>query len=145
MNKLVIKAKKKRAILPEGRYTATVSSVEGKPVDDPKTVRLGFKVKDHEPEIFKEQPATINMGSPLLKDIETISGKGFTQAEVDAGLDLATLIGREVEIMVMHKSSAGGRPGEIVSLILPAKPAVALGQVPTAPAIPTAAPVPGTA
>lgn len=120
MSKVIVKAKKQRAILPEGRYQAKVSSVEGKPGEDPKKIRIGFKVKDHERELFKEHPATLNPGSPLLMDIQRILQREFKQSEIDAGLDLAMLIGHDAEIIVAHKSSSGGRPGEIVSSILPA-------------------------
>lgn len=119
--KISAKTKKQDAILQEGTYNATVSSVTGKPTEaEPTKVVFGFKVDGYDKELTKENPASFVAGSPLRADTETIIGRSFTTDEADEGIELKTLVGKKCQIAVFHKAGAGGRPKPAVSLVLPA-------------------------
>jgi hypothetical protein len=116
---MLIKAKNRnKAILAEGNYAATVASVTGKPNDTaPKKVVIGFKIENHEGEIPKELPFSFEDGSPLRSDVETTLGRQFTRTEATEGFDLIGLIGKPCQVVVMHKSAAGGKPIAVVSVV----------------------------
>jgi hypothetical protein len=120
-NKMIIKSKTtNRVLLAEGTYAAKVGSVKGKPDDsNPKKIMLGYKIEQCDEEIFKELPASFEDGTPLRKDVETIFGRQLNRNEADAGIDLNTLIDKECNVIVMHRSGSGGRPVPVVSLVLP--------------------------
>jgi hypothetical protein len=60
------------------------------------------------------------LGSPLRTDSITILGRSLTTEESENGMDLNQLIGKKCQIVVYHKSSAGGRPKPVVGNVLPA-------------------------
>jgi hypothetical protein len=119
--KMIVKAKiSNKAIHAEGTYDSIVGSVKGKPNDtEPKKVILGFKIKDHEAEIYKEVAFSFEEDSPLRKDVESILGRQFTKTEATDGFDLNSLLGKRCRVVVMHKSGAGGRAVAVVTLVLP--------------------------
>jgi len=119
---MLIKAKpSNKAILAEATYNSNVASVKGKPTDaEPKKVVLGFKIQDQEGEVVKELPFSFEDGSPLRNDVETILRRQFTKTEAIEGFDLIGLIGKPCQVIVMHKSGAGGKPLAVVSVVLPA-------------------------
>lgn len=120
---LLLKSKvKKSSLLKEGHYSAKVSSVKGKPDEtNPRKILIGFKIAGYEPEVFKELPASFELDSFLVKDMESILGKGFTKTEIEEGVDLTTLNDKPCSVMVMHKSGSGGRPAATVTLVSPAE------------------------
>jgi hypothetical protein len=119
---MIIKTKPtKSVILSEGSYLAKVASIKGSPDNtSPKKILFGFKVEGHEGEVSKELPYSFEEGAPLRKDVETLLGKQLRGDEAENGLDLDTLLHKECQIVVMHKSSAGGRSKAVVSVIMPA-------------------------
>lgn len=117
---MLIKASQpKTSLIAEGTYPATLSSVKGLPEGQtPKKVILGFKPDDHDSEVGKELPASLDEGKPLRKDVETLLGRQFTSSEAQAGYDITKLVNKRCRVVVMHKSGAGGKPQAAVSLIL---------------------------
>lgn len=116
---VLIASKPKTSLIPEGTYSATLKSIKGVPDDsNPRKVIIGFKPDGHEIEVNKEFPASFDDGKPLRKDVETIIGRQFTSNQAQAGYDIAKLIGKRCQIVVMHRSSAGGKPQAAVSLVL---------------------------
>ena len=112
----------KTSLLSEGSHEATLSSIEGRPDKiNPKKVVLGFKVKGHETEVFKELSPSFDSGKPLRKDAETILGHELTASEAEAGFDMDKLINTPCEVVVMHKAGVGGRIEAAVSLVQKAK------------------------
>lgn len=136
---MLIKSKiKKTALLPEGKYPGICSSVKGKPDDaNPKKVQLGLKPSGHDQEVYKEVPASIELGSQLRKDIETLLGYALTNTEVENGFDPKLVIGKPCEMVIAHKGGAGGKPVPYVSVVLPApattpaNKSVEIGEEPT--------------
>jgi len=114
---MIIKTKQV-AVLLEGTYNATVSSVTPKPNEAKATkIVFGFKVDGYDKEVTKDNPTSFAAGSPLRTDTETIMGRSFTTDEANAGVDLQSLIGKPCQITVYHKAGSGGRPKPAVSIV----------------------------
>ena len=117
---MIIKTKQV-AVLSEGTYDATVSSVTGKPNENkPTKIVFGFKVDDYDKEVMKEIPPSFVAGSPLRSDTETIMNRSLTTEEANTGVDVKTLVGFKCQVVVFHKSGSGGRPKPAVSIVRPA-------------------------
>jgi hypothetical protein len=117
---MIVRSKKTSALLKEGPHRATVSLVTGKPNDEePKKVVLKFKVESHNELATREVPVSFEERSPLRKDTEAILGRQLTAGEAETGLDLQSLVGKDCQIVVTHKSGVGGRPVAAVSLVQP--------------------------
>jgi len=137
----------KKSMLSEGNYGAKVSSIECKPDEaNPKKIFISFKIGNEKAELVKQLPASFESGTMLRKDVETILARPLTEAEEVNGFDLNSLIGKECQVVVMHKASAGGKKVPAVGLILP-KPAAAVPQpaVATVPQPAAAVPQPAVA
>jgi len=121
---MIIKSKNtKTPILNEGNYAAAVASITGRPNDtEPKKVALGFTIENHDGEITKILPFSFENGTPLRKDVETLLGNQLTATEAEGGVDLATLIGKRCQVVVVHRAKAGGKPVAEVGIILPLAP-----------------------
>ena len=118
----VTASKPQSALLPEGTFEATFNSIKGRPNDEkPKKAALGFKVKDHPMELFKEVPISFDAGKPLRKDVETIRGKELTASEAEEGFDINSLKGKPCRVVVMHRAAAGGKTEAVVSVVLKAE------------------------
>jgi hypothetical protein len=118
----------KSSILNEGSYSATVSTIVFKPNETkPKSVLIGFKIKNHDDEVVKQVPASFENGSILRKDVEAILGRKLTDTEVYEGFDPNKLVGSDCQVVVMHKASAGGKKVPAVGVILP-MPTAAVSQ-----------------
>jgi hypothetical protein len=118
---MIIKTKQV-AVLEEGTFNATVSSITGKPNETkPTKIVFGFKVDGYDKEICKDNPVSFAAGSPLRSDTETIMGRSFTTDEANDGIDLTTLVGMKCQIVVFHKAGSGGRPKPAVSMVMSAK------------------------
>ena len=116
-----VKTKQQVAIPPEATFNATAHSVTAKPNEaKPEKIVLGFKIDGYEKEIPKEFSASFILGSPLRTDTITMLGRSLTTEESENGMDLNKLIGKKCQIVVYHKSSAGGRPKPVVGNVLPA-------------------------
>jgi len=117
-------SKPKTSLIAEGTYPATLKSIKGVPDDsNPRKVLIGFKPGGHELEVNKEFQASFDDGKPLRKDVETILGRQFTSKEAQTGFDITKLIGKRCQVVIMHKSGAGGKPQAAVSLVLAEKEA----------------------
>ena len=116
---LILKASApKSPLLKEGNHDAKVGSAKGIPNDtDPKRVGLGFKIDGQTDEVFKEYPYSFDEGSPLRQDVETILGTQLTSKQASAGFDPSKIIGKPCRVVVMHKSSAGGKPKAVVGVV----------------------------
>ncbi len=123
------KARKlKKPILAEGSYIAKLVSIKGDPNDhDPVKVVCGFKVDGHDEEVTKEMPFALDEGTPLRKDTETILGRELTASQVKDGFELDVLLNKECQVVVAHKSGAGGKPKAVVSVIMAAPQASQVG------------------
>jgi len=116
---MIIKTKQV-AVLEEGSYNATVSSVTAKPNEaKPNKIVFGFKVDGFDKEVTKENPISFNAGSPLRSDTETIMNRSFTTDEANDGVDLKSLVGFKCQVVVFHKGGSGGRPKAAVSVVRP--------------------------
>lgn len=125
-----LKKQKKSAILKEGAYAATITSIRGKPDDEnPKKILVGFKVKDYEQEIpLDVAPASMAAGKPLRKFVELALNRALKDEEAE-DLDFDTLLNLPCQIVVAHKSGAGGRQvAPHVSVVLPTTSAVQTAQ-----------------
>ena len=124
---MLIKAQPKPgALLSEGAYHATLTSIAGKPTEqDPKKVQFGFKVEGAKEELTKECPFSFDEGAPLRNDAETLLGRQLTSREAADGFDLATLIGKPCQVIVAHKAAPGGRLQPTVAVVQPAAKAAA--------------------
>jgi hypothetical protein len=117
---MIIKTKQV-AVLGEGNYDATVSSVTGKPNEAKATkIVFGFKVEGYDKEVTKDNPTSFAAGSPLRTDTETIMGRSFTTDEANDGVDIKSLVGFKCQVVVYHKAGSGGRPKPVISVIRPA-------------------------
>ena len=117
---------KKSALVSEGTHRAVVNSVVGKPTEeDPKRIDLGFRVEGSTDEVIKVLPISLEVGSPLRNDVETILGRTLTNQDLSDGFDPHTqLQGKSCQIVVMHKNGSGGRPVAVATLVLPTADAV---------------------
>jgi len=110
----------KNGLVSEGNHTGTIISITGKPDEiNPKKVIIGFEIENND-KVEKELSASLEEGSPLRRDVETILGRPLNKSEITDGFDLASLIGRTCQVVVIHKSGAGGKPVAVVGLVLPA-------------------------
>ena len=118
---MILKSKPtNKNLLNQGHYVAKVSSVAGKPDDaNPKKVVFGFKIDGYGQEVTKELPASLDDGTPLRADVETLLGRQLTRTEAENGYDPKSLAGTDCQVAVMHRSGSGGRPVPVVTLILP--------------------------
>ncbi|MEI8043437.1 MAG: hypothetical protein WCL11_18655 [Verrucomicrobiota bacterium] len=109
----------KTTLLNEGTYPSILKSITGLPDEvKPKKVALGFTVEGCETEVVKELPVSFDAGRPLRKDAESILGRELTTKEAQEGFDVNQLIGKPCQVVVMHKSGAGGKSEAVVSLVL---------------------------
>ena len=118
---MVIKSKTNtKSLLRQGNYNSAVSSVKGLPNDtDQKKAALGFKIDNHDAVIVKEVPYSVEEGTPLREDAETILGRQLTQAEILDGFELNDLVGKPCQVVVVHRPGAGGKPVAVVGIVLP--------------------------
>jgi hypothetical protein len=107
---MIVKSKtNNKALLLEGQYGAKVCSAKAEPTEsNAKKIAVAWKIPGHDPEIEKEYPPSFETGTPLRRDVETILGRQLTQAEAETGFNLNSLIGRDSNVAVMHKSGSGG-------------------------------------
>ena len=117
---LILKASApKTSLIAEGTYTATLKTIKGLPNDEnPRKLELGFKTDNHEGIVTKELPFSFDEGTPLRNDAETLLGQELTASEAQDGVNPSTLIGKRCRVVVMHKSSTGGKAKAVVSVIM---------------------------
>jgi hypothetical protein len=106
-----IHPKKVRRTLPdEGTYAAVLESVTGVPTSErPKRVQFGFRVAGYDELVVKDYAPSVEEGSLLRRDCDTLRGSPHTNAEIQGGLDPTEFIGRKVQLVVMAKPTGGGK------------------------------------
>ena len=116
---LILKASApKTSLIAEGTYPATLKTIKGLPDDQkPRKVEFGFKTDNHEDIVTKELPFSFDEGTPLRNDAETLLGQELTASEAQDGFNPSPLIGKRCRVVVMHKSSAGGKAKAVVSVV----------------------------
>ena len=116
---LILKASAPRtSLIAEGTYPATLKSIKGLPEEKPRKVEFGFKTDNHEDIVTKELPLSFDEGTPLRNDTETLLGHELKASEAQAGFNPSTLNNKRCRVVVMHKSSAGGKAKAVVSVIM---------------------------
>jgi hypothetical protein len=119
---MLIKAKTKGAILAEGTYPATLTSVTIKPDEiNPKKVAFKFALDGSDVTVDKDMPPDFEDDSTLRRDTETLLGRQFTKTEAESGFDIKTLVKKQANVVVTHGSGPGGRLKLIATRILPYK------------------------
>ncbi|WCJ60692.1 hypothetical protein NXS98_06080 [Fontisphaera persica] len=116
------KAKKiQKAILAEGSYLAKLTSTKYRMNGSEATkVSLCFKIDGCEEEVIKELPFSLDEGTRLRQDVETLLGRQFTAKEAEDGYEIDNLIGKACQIVVAHESGAGGKSKPVVKVIMAA-------------------------
>lgn len=108
--KMKLQKQKKEAVLKEGPYEATITSIKGKPEGEtPKKLIFGFKVGGYEKEIpYDVAPASMAPGKPLRKFVEMALDRALKDEEAE-DLEFDILLNRPCQIVVAHRTGAGGR------------------------------------
>lgn len=100
----------KRTLPDEGTYAAVLESVVCFPNNEkPKRVHFGFRVPGYEELVVKDYALSIEEGSLLRRDCDTLRGTPHTNVEVQGGIDPSVYIGTKVQLVVMAKPGGGGK------------------------------------
>jgi hypothetical protein len=121
---LVVK-RKRFELPPEGLHRSIVASVEEVRHDDyGEQVRFRFELAElkqedgHPMAVFRSCSFNLSPTSTLTKVVEGILGRALTTEQAEQGYDLETLVGRQVDIVVKHKRSAGGNTYAVPETII---------------------------
>jgi len=102
--------KVKRTLPDEGTYNAMLESVTCVPNSEkPKRIHFGFRVAGYDELVVKDYALSIEEGSLLRRDCDTLRGSPHTNVEIQGGVDPAEFIGKKVQLVVMAKPGGGGK------------------------------------
>ena len=107
-------------LLPQGIYQATLANVDNKKNNTQVWLCFLISVDGQEPKMVKKSyPANLNRGSTLKADLEVLNGSGFTDEQIEDGVEPETFRYKPCSVVVGHKAVAGGRLSEVVTVVLP--------------------------
>jgi hypothetical protein len=126
---MLLTAQKGNVRLPsQGIHAAELHSVTYK--NENKNIGLDFKLDGADDIASKIAPMSLTTG-PLKGDMETLNGRPFSDAELEAGIEPENLIGKKCQAVVVHKKTSGKKLVAVVSVIMPPVAKVAPGAADT--------------